>query len=157
MTVNSREEAWRAADRMFPTDYMKDDVASKRAGYDIYRSTAEGNDSWISDLENRLEVNLSTGESENIWIDEMPEIEQYRFWTVEDVRNVCIKYDWYTKGDCRAYDKMLTTVRETEPTTENLYKVARDIMEHSEDVWMTVEGTMTKLEREAVTNGYSVK
>ena len=29
--VKSRDEAWREADRLFPTDYMKDDHASANA------------------------------------------------------------------------------------------------------------------------------
>ena len=36
MKVKSKEEAWRKADDIFPTDYMKDDIRSNRAGYDIY-------------------------------------------------------------------------------------------------------------------------
>lgn len=70
MTVNSRVQAWREADRIFPTDYMKDEQASKKAGYDIYKSTADGNGSWISDLGNRLEINLEDGSTTNIWIEE---------------------------------------------------------------------------------------
>ena len=70
MTVQNREEAWREADRLFPTDYMKDDSASSAAGYPIYKSTAEGNVSWISDLGSRLEVNTEDGKTINIWIEE---------------------------------------------------------------------------------------
>lgn len=70
MTVQNREEAWREADRLFPTDYIKDDRASERAGYPIFRSTADGNESWISDLGNRLEVNTEDGKTVNIWIEE---------------------------------------------------------------------------------------
>ena len=42
MKVKSKQEAWRKADIIFPTDYMKDDIRSNRAGYDIYHSTAAG-------------------------------------------------------------------------------------------------------------------
>ena len=68
ITVTSREEAWNKVSEIFPTDYIKNERLSAQAGYDIYTSTAEGNDSWISDLNDRLEVNLESG-SINIWID----------------------------------------------------------------------------------------
>lgn len=70
MIVKSVGEAWEEANRIFPTDYMKDDMASKNAGYDVYWSTASGVSAWISDLGDRLEVNLGNGESVNIWIEE---------------------------------------------------------------------------------------
>lgn len=76
MKVASRNEAWRKADEIFPTDYMKDERASLAAGYDIYWSTAEGVNAWISDLGDRLEVNLATGEIVNIWIEEEPKFSE---------------------------------------------------------------------------------
>lgn len=68
LRVSSTKEAWELASRLFPTDYEKDEERSSRAGYPIYHSTAEGVNAWISDLNNRLELNYSNGESENIWI-----------------------------------------------------------------------------------------
>lgn len=77
ITVTSREAAWEVAHALFPTDYMKDEKSSKNAGYPIYESTADGNRSWISDLGNRLELNIWTDEtgvhSRNIWIEEPEE------------------------------------------------------------------------------------
>ena len=78
MKVKSKQEAWRKADIIFPTDYMKDDNRSNRAGYDIYHSTVAGVNAWISDLGNRLEVNLENGETVNIWIDEEPQFAEYQ-------------------------------------------------------------------------------
>ena len=69
MTVRTMKEAWEKADEIFPTDYEKNNERSARAGYDIYESTLDSCNSWISDLGNRLEVNLESGESVNIWID----------------------------------------------------------------------------------------
>lgn len=68
-TVSSMEEAWKKVQEIFPTDYQKDEQSSERAGYPIYRSTAE--DHWydhISDLTARLEVNIGS-DSINIWIE----------------------------------------------------------------------------------------
>ncbi|WP_409969643.1 hypothetical protein RFF05_06955 [Bengtsoniella intestinalis] len=74
MTVSSIEQAWAKVNEIFPTDYRKDESISQRAGYPIYRSTVDGNSSdYICDLGARLEVNLSTGKSINIWIVETVE------------------------------------------------------------------------------------
>ncbi len=70
MIVSSVKEAWKLANKLFPTDYKKDEDRSSRAGYPIYHSTADGVNAWISDLNNRLELNYSNGESENIWIEQ---------------------------------------------------------------------------------------
>ena len=69
MTVTSIKDAWNDAQRIFPTEYAEDKQRSKRAGYPIYHSTADGVNAWISDLGNRLEVNLPDGKSVNIWIE----------------------------------------------------------------------------------------
>ena len=70
MTAESINKAWTIVNDIFPTDYIKDEMRSERAGYPIYVSTADGETSWISDLGNRLEVNLSNGQSLNVWIEE---------------------------------------------------------------------------------------
>lgn len=36
MKVSSVKEAWELANRLFPTDYEKDEDRSSRAGYPIY-------------------------------------------------------------------------------------------------------------------------
>lgn len=38
--ASSVSEAWRAAARIFPTDYEKNEENSKRAGYPIYETTS---------------------------------------------------------------------------------------------------------------------
>ena len=76
MKVKTASEAWTEAARIFPTDWQKDEESSARAGYPIYRSTAEGHYyDYICDLNDRLEVNLSTGKTVNIWIEGEPEQE----------------------------------------------------------------------------------
>lgn len=78
MKVNSKEQAWVEADKLFPTDYIKDAAKSETAGYDIYYSTCDGVNAWISDLEDRLEVNLATGETVNIWIENESQFKEYQ-------------------------------------------------------------------------------
>ena len=68
MTVTSIRDAWAEVQKIFPTYYEHDVSRSERAGYPIYYSTASDVNAWISDLGNRLEVNLPDGKSVNIWI-----------------------------------------------------------------------------------------
>ena len=69
MIVNSIEKAWETVNEIFPTDYAKDENSSARAGYPVFRSTAEDHYyDYICDLGNRLEVNLSDGRTINICI-----------------------------------------------------------------------------------------
>lgn len=65
MTVTSVLNAWKEAQKHVH-NYEKEHEASHNAGYNIYR----GDDGYICDLGARLEVNLSSGESFNIWIEE---------------------------------------------------------------------------------------
>lgn len=66
--VNSVSVAWAKANEIFPTDYTKDEASSAAAGYPVFRSTVE-HYNYICDLGDRLEVNLASGETINIWID----------------------------------------------------------------------------------------
>jgi hypothetical protein len=72
MTVNSKEQAWKEVNKIFPTDYEKDEAASIRAGYDIYRHPTLNYYNRICDLGCRLEVLVGEyGENvTNIWIEE---------------------------------------------------------------------------------------
>ena len=73
MKVTNKQEAWNKVNKIFPTDYEQDLGSSDRAGYPIYRSTAEGHYyDYICDLGNRLEVNLDSSHlaTVNIWIEE---------------------------------------------------------------------------------------
>ena len=76
MKVVNKYQAWQEANKLFPNDYMKDCEASERAGYPIYRSFVEYND-YICDLNDRLEVNLASGKTINIWIKQPETIEEY--------------------------------------------------------------------------------
>lgn len=75
MKVTNRSEAWQEVNKIFPTDYEKDEASSQRAGYDIYRHPTLNYYNRICDLGCRLEV--LTGEYGetvvNIWIVEEEE------------------------------------------------------------------------------------
>lgn len=55
--------------------------------------------------------------------------------SIEAVRNVCIKADWYTKGDNEDYDKMFKKVKALRDkqiiTADDLYPIALDIHMHN--------------------------
>ena len=76
MKVKNINEAWNEANKIMPNDYLKDEEASVRAGYPIYRSTINHYD-YICDLGDRLEVNLANGQTVNIWIEQPSTIEEY--------------------------------------------------------------------------------
>lgn len=72
MKVKSIEEAWKEANRFFPTDYIKNEAASANAGYPIYQSTSTNEEyrfAQIADLGCRLEVNDGI-QTINIWIED---------------------------------------------------------------------------------------
>lgn len=76
--VKTMQEAWEKVSSIFPTDYEEDVVSRERAGYPIYRSTVEYYD-YICDLGDRLEINLKSGKTINIWIvveekEQLPEL-----------------------------------------------------------------------------------
>ena len=75
MIVKSKNEAWLIADKLFPTDYKKDEFLSERAGYPTYESTSsiyKGRNAYINDLGCRLEVVIDN-DVFNIWIEEPTE------------------------------------------------------------------------------------
>lgn len=155
--VKSRAEAWNIANKLFPTDYEKDDYRSERAGYPIYISTMDGNSSWISDLGNRLELNIAGTNGKlktiNIWAEWEPEIKEIRSMDCYSVRSCCIKHSLYTCGTVREYDAMLQKTEE-EFSLKLLYEIAIDIYEHSED--QTVTNIMSLLTKDAVTTVYEI-
>lgn len=71
MVVNTINEAYEKANE-FINSYEYDRESSKRAGYKIY--IGENHYDYICDLGDRLEVNLATGKSINIWIKTEEEI-----------------------------------------------------------------------------------
>ena len=61
----------------------------------------------------------------------VPSIKKEVYWNMEDVRAMCIRHSYYTHGDVDDYSDMLTFVGLNDPTDENIYKVAFDIVAHS--------------------------
>lgn len=119
MKANSREQAWIEADNLFPTDYIKDETKSENAGYDIFCSTCDGVNAWISDLGNRLEINLVTGETVNIWIEEEPQFKEYQISDALEVVDNAI-YEIDDKVDSELAE--VTGIREARNKLYEAYK-----------------------------------
>lgn len=77
-----------------------------------------------------------------------PNITANRKWSTASVRAACITNNLYTNGDNDAYNKMFDYVNEHKPTYVNIYKVAKDICNHS--VYQTITNVMYILEQQAV-------
>lgn len=60
-TVATKEKAWQLADKLFPTDYSRNEPDSLRAGYPIFNTTSTDSKYkgfHISDLNAALELNM---------------------------------------------------------------------------------------------------
>ena len=58
-------------------------------------------------------------------------IKETRIINWNDLRTLCIKHDWYTYGTNDEYADVLEFASSNEMTTENLVKVAQNIIDHS--------------------------
>ena len=161
ITVKNREAAWAEANRIFPTDYEQDTISTERAGYPIYRSTAEDDFSWISDLGCTLEVNVINKKTRvvdttRINIEVEPEIKQTDLWYSSEIREMCIANDFYNSGNIKEYSDLLEFVEKHEPTAINIYKVAKNILEHTSDQEQTIENIMFMIRRDVVRTCYEL-
>lgn len=65
LTANSRSSAFESAYQLLDEVFDYDSFKSERAGYPIY--TCDSN-SYVCDLEDRIEINFANGLTKNIWI-----------------------------------------------------------------------------------------
>lgn len=52
--------------------------------------------------------------------------------TTDDLRNLCIEKDYYTCGDCEAYDELFDYVRDRDLTDSDIIAIADNIYDHSD-------------------------
>ena len=64
----------------------------------------------------------------------MKQYKEIRTITVDRLRNLCIKNNWYTAGDCEDYDHLLLDLASNKDnlTTDDILAIAQDIMDHSD-------------------------
>ena len=67
ISVPDENSAWHIVHLLCNEGLSLDNEVSKRVGYKIYSS--EDGDTYVCDLETRLEINFKDGTSKNIWID----------------------------------------------------------------------------------------
>ncbi|MGN0398854.1 MAG: hypothetical protein ACI4EO_01885 [Blautia sp.] len=62
------------------------------------------------------------------------EYREIRKIRADKLRILCIEENWYTRGDCEAYNHLLFDLAGNKEniTTEDIVEIARDILEHSE-------------------------
>jgi hypothetical protein len=106
ITVGSREEAWKNAQEIFGCSYDLDPEKSKNAGYNIYTGNSDAT-CWISDLGNRIELNMANGSTICIWIEE----EEKRY-TAAEVRQIITS----AKQELEAVDKITEAVKSMDIT-----------------------------------------
>lgn len=154
--VSSRDKAWELADKLFPTDYMKDEESSGRAGYPIYESTAENGrfaGAWISDLNCTLELNIPGGivlsgeyfeDKKNHTVDtiridiveetKIPVIREKDTWNGASLMRVCQMHGYYNAGTVEQYNNLILMAEKNPPDKETLYLAAKDICEHTKNI-----------------------
>ncbi len=81
-------------------------------------------------------------------------INEIKKWSISSVMNCCISNDFYTCGCNAEYEKMLNYVSTHKPTLTNIYKVAKDICEHSKE--QTIENVMFCLNAGAINTFYEI-
>lgn len=87
----------------------------------------------------------------------IPNIKEIRHWFAGYVVRLCLDYNFYTCNKGNDYNQMLDFVNTHEATKENLYIVARDILEHSDEsinIRYIVTDIMALLEKHTVLLDY---
>lgn len=74
ITVTAKTEAWDVAMALLggKMNYNLDKISSEKAGYNVFRSE-DSYYNYICDLGDRLEVNMDSGITKNIWIGKQEE------------------------------------------------------------------------------------
>ena len=81
-------------------------------------------------------------------------INEIKKWSISSVRGCCVTNEFYTCGCTTEYEKMLNFVSTHKPTLTNIYKVSKDICEHSE--CQTIENIMFCLNADAIYTFYEI-
>lgn len=84
-----------------------------------------------------------------------------RVWKASDVRDLCIKYNYYTRGECNEYINLLDIMYQ-EPTPERVVEVAEDIVDHSDlsrygqSRKENIESVCFQIEKEVINTFYTL-
>ena len=58
-------------------------------------------------------------------------IKEIKKINVDKLRSMCIKNNWYTRGTTSDYNNMFKMCQKGNITTNQIYKIAKDIYEHT--------------------------
>ena len=86
-------------------------------------------------------------------------IKTTKTWSSWDVRNMCVRENFYTCGNNEDYSKMLDYVNEHKnPEDMDIYIVAKDILKHTdENLCQTMENIMFILANDVVKYFYNIE
>ena len=86
------------------------------------------------------------------------ELKKSRTWDAMSVRNMCVREDFYTRGDCADYKQMLDFVEShKEPDDLDIYLVAKNILIHTNpELQQTIDNIMYILANDVITYFYEV-
>ncbi len=87
-------------------------------------------------------------------------IKASRVWDSMDVRSMCIRENFYTRGSCDDYSKMLEYVEthSADPSDFEIYAVANNILNHtSKELGQTVENIMYILVNDVIRHFYNIE
>lgn len=78
-------------------------------------------------------------------------------WSWMDVREMCIRNNWYDNGTCTEYDNMLNVVKKFDsPNDDDIFFIACDIVEHTSE-YQTIENVMFYLANDVVKTFYEIE
>lgn len=107
------------------------------------------------------ELVIEKGEVEDCdlpWEKSKPNVIENAVWIAEEIRNFCLEEGYYSEGKVRDYEEMLNFVDQNKPTTENIYKVAKNILAHSDQEHQrAIEYLMRDISVDLVSRYYEVR
>ncbi|MDE7272638.1 MAG: hypothetical protein K2N95_06185 [Lachnospiraceae bacterium] len=67
----------------------------------------------------------------------------------DSLRNLCIEKQWYTRGDCAEYEKLLSMTGDGEKhiTTNDIVEIAENIMKHTDEPERSLESYCFEIAR----------
>lgn len=92
------------------------------------------------------------------WEKQQPKVIEHAQWIAKEIRNFCLEEGYYTEGKVREYEEMLLFVDKNDPTPENIYKVAKNILDHSDSEHKRrIEYLMREISIDLVNRYYEVR
>lgn len=92
------------------------------------------------------------------WEKQQTKVIEHAEWTAEEIRYLCLEEGYYTEGKVREYEEMLLFVDHNDPTPENIYKVAKNILAHSDQEHKrSIEYLMRDISVDIVNRYYEVR